>query len=44
MEELRRVVLDDWGLVMTTGEQSSWVPIDVLLVKSLGLIKTGGIF
>jgi hypothetical protein len=44
MEELRPVVPDDWGLVMTTGEQLSWVPVDVLLVESLGLIKTGGIF
>ena len=44
LEELLPIVPDDWGLVMTTGEQLSWVPVDVLLVKSLGLIKTGGIF
>jgi hypothetical protein len=44
MEELRPVVPDDWGLVMTTGKQLSWVQLDVMLVESLGLIKTGGIF
>jgi hypothetical protein len=44
IEELRPVVPDDWGLVMTTGEQLSQVPIDVLLVESLGLTKKDGIF
>jgi hypothetical protein len=44
MEELRLVVLDDWGSVMTTGKQLSWVSVDILLVESLGLTKTGGIF
>jgi hypothetical protein len=44
LEELFPVVPDDWDLVMTTGEQLSWVLVDVLLVESLGLTKTGGIF
>jgi hypothetical protein len=44
LEELLRVVPDDWGLVMTTSEQLSWVPVDMLLVESLGLTKGGGIF
>jgi len=44
IEELRLVVPDDWGLVMTTGEQLSQVPIDVLLVESFGLTKKDGIF
>jgi hypothetical protein len=29
---------------MTTGEKLSWVSVNVLLVKSLGLTKAGGIF
>jgi hypothetical protein len=28
MEELRPILPDDWGLVMTTGEQLSWVVVD----------------
>jgi hypothetical protein len=44
LEELLPVVANDWGLVMTTREQLSWVPVDVILVKSLGLTKAGGIF
>ena len=44
LEELLLIVPDDWGLVMTTGEQLSWVLVDVLLVESLGLTKEGGIF
>jgi hypothetical protein len=44
IEESRLVVLDDWGLVMTTGEQLSWVLVDVVLVESLGVNNTGGIF
>jgi hypothetical protein len=44
LEELLPVVPDDWGLVMTTSEQLSWVLVDVLLVESLGLTKVGGIF
>jgi hypothetical protein len=39
LEELLPIVPDDWGLVMTTGEQLSWIPMDELLVKSLGLTK-----
>jgi hypothetical protein len=42
--ELLPVVPDDWGLVMTTSEQLSWVTVDVILVESLGLTKGGGIF
>jgi hypothetical protein len=44
MEDLRPVVSNDWGVVMTTGEKLSWVPVDVLLVKSFGLIEAGDIF
>jgi hypothetical protein len=33
------VVPDDWGSVMTTGEYSPWVPVDKILVESLGLTK-----
>ena len=44
LEELLPIVPDDWGLVMTTSEQLSWVLVDVLLVESLGLTKVGGIF
>jgi hypothetical protein len=39
LEELLLIVPDDWGLVMTTGEQLSWIPMDELLVESLGLTK-----
>ena len=39
LEELLLIVLDDWGLVMTTGEQLSWILMDELLVESLGLTK-----
>jgi hypothetical protein len=39
LEELLPIVPDDWGLVMTTGEQLSWIPMDELLVESLGLTK-----
>ena len=44
LEELLLVVPDDWSLVMATGEKLSGVQVDVLLVKSLGLIEAGGIF
>jgi hypothetical protein len=44
MEDLLPFVPDDWGLVMTTGEQLSWVSIDMLLVESLGFTKACGIF
>jgi hypothetical protein len=44
LEELLPVVPDDWDLVMATGEQLSWVSVDVLLVESLGLTKAGDIF
>jgi hypothetical protein len=37
--ELQIVVFDDWSLVMSTGDYSPWVPVDELLVKSLGLTK-----
>jgi hypothetical protein len=40
LEELLLIVLDDWGLVMTIGEQLSWISMDELLVESLGLTKT----
>jgi hypothetical protein len=33
------VVLDGWDSVMTTGEHLSWIPMDELLVESLGLTK-----
>jgi hypothetical protein len=33
------VVLDGWDSVMTTGEHLSWIPMEELLVKSLGLTK-----
>jgi hypothetical protein len=39
LEELLPIVPNDWGLVMTTGEQLSWIPMDELLVESLGLTK-----
>jgi hypothetical protein len=38
-EGLILVVLDGWDSVMTTGEHLSWIPMDELLVKSLGLTK-----
>jgi hypothetical protein len=39
LEELILIVPDDWGLVMTTGEQLSWIPMNELLVESFGLTK-----
>jgi hypothetical protein len=39
LEELLPIVPDDWGLVMTTGKKLSWIPMDELLVESLGLTK-----
>jgi hypothetical protein len=39
LEELLPVVLDGWDSVMTTGEYLSWIPMDELLIKSLGLTK-----
>jgi hypothetical protein len=44
LEELLSVVLDGWDLVMTTGEYLSWIPMDELLVESLGLTKAYDIF
>jgi hypothetical protein len=38
-EGLLLVVLDGWDSVMTTGEHISWISMDELLVKSLGLTK-----
>jgi hypothetical protein len=38
--ELPIVVPDGWNLVMSTSDYSPWVPVDELLVKSLGLTKT----
>jgi hypothetical protein len=38
-EGLLLVVLDGLDSVMTTGEHLSWIPMDELLVKSLGLTK-----
>jgi hypothetical protein len=40
LEELLSIVPDDWGLVMTTGKQLSWISMDEILVKSLGLTKS----
>ena len=37
--ELPPVVSDGWVLVMTTCEYLPWVPVDELLVESLGLTK-----
>jgi hypothetical protein len=37
--ELLTVVSDGWSLVMSTSDYSPWVPVDELLVKSLGLTK-----
>ena len=39
LEEWLLIMPDDWGLVMTTCEQLSWIPMDELLVESLGLTK-----
>jgi hypothetical protein len=39
LEELLPIVPNDWGLVMTTGEQLSGIPMDELLAESLGLTK-----
>jgi hypothetical protein len=38
-EGLLTVVRDGWNSVMTTGEHLSWIPMDKLLVESLGLTK-----
>jgi hypothetical protein len=35
--ELHVVVPEGWSLVMSIGNFSTWVPVDELLVKSLGL-------
>jgi hypothetical protein len=43
LEELLPVVLDDWESVMTTREYVPWIPVEQLLVESLGLTKAGGI-
>jgi hypothetical protein len=43
-KELRPVLLDDWDSVMTTGEYLSWIPMDELMVESLGLTKACDIF
>jgi hypothetical protein len=37
--ELPPIVPDDWGSVMTTREYLSWVPVDEILVESLGSTK-----
>jgi hypothetical protein len=39
LEELLPVVLDGVDSVMTIGEHRSWIPMDELLVESLGLTK-----
>jgi hypothetical protein len=39
LEGLLLVVLDGWDSVMTTGEHISWIPMDELMVESLGLTK-----
>ena len=38
-EGLLLVVLDGWDSMMTIGEHFSWIPMDELLVESLGLTK-----
>jgi hypothetical protein len=38
-EGLLLVVLHHWDSVMTTGEHFSWIPMDELLVESLGWTK-----
>jgi len=44
LEELLLVVLDGWDSVMTTYEYLSWIPMDELLVESLGLTKACDVF
>jgi hypothetical protein len=39
LEELLLVVLDGWDSVVSTGEYLSWIPMDELLVESLGLTQ-----
>jgi hypothetical protein len=39
LEGLLLVVLDGWDSMMTTREHISWIPMDELLVESLGLTK-----
>jgi hypothetical protein len=39
LEELLPVVLDGWDSVVSTGEYLSWIPMDELLVESLGLTQ-----
>jgi hypothetical protein len=39
LEELLLIVPNDWGLVMTTGEQLSGILMDEIMVESLGLTK-----
>jgi hypothetical protein len=43
-EELLLVVMDGWTSMMTTGEYLSWIPMDELLVESMGLNTTRDIF
>ena len=38
-EELLSVVLDDWESMMIIGEYVPWIPMDEILVESLGLTK-----
>jgi hypothetical protein len=44
LEDLLPIVPDDWGLVMTTGKQLSWILMDKLLFESLGLTKSWDAF
>jgi hypothetical protein len=37
--ELSTIVPDDWSLETSMDDYSPWVPVDKLLVKSLGLTK-----
>jgi hypothetical protein len=37
--EIPTVVPDGWCSVMSTGDYLPWVPVDELLVKSVGLTK-----
>ena len=39
LEELLPVVLDGWDSIMTIGENSSWIPMEKLLIESLGLTQ-----
>ena len=39
LEELLSVVLDGWDSVVSIGEYLSWIPMDELLVESLGLTQ-----